>query len=98
MLIKCLNITGISAYLGSYSGNTLSGPEDPFKNDEPHVLHERLQELSLNDLVFLQKPTKGKNGKLSWEFVSNPYFSKSNHSSALTEYLRSETSRPNFPR
>ena len=96
MSIEYLNCAGIPAYLGSYSGNTLSRPEDPFKNDES--LQEGLQELSLNDLAFLQTTMNGKNGNLSWEFVSNPYFFNNHHSSALTEYLRSETSRPNFPR
>ena len=73
MSIEYLNSAGIPAYLGSYSGNTLSRPEDPFKNHE--TLHDGLQELSLNDLAFLQTTMNGKNGNLSWEFVSNPFFS-----------------------
>lgn len=72
-----LSISGISAHLECYSGNTLSRPEEPFKIDEPHGPYERLKELSLNNFGFLQQTTTGKDGNLSWEFVSKLYSSQS---------------------
>lgn len=91
---KTLFVSGISAHLVSYSGNTLSRPQDPFKNDKAHGPYGRVKELSLNNLGFLQSTSTGKIGNLSWEFVSGSCSFQVHDSSALTEYLRSENSRP----
>ena len=89
-----ITIFGISAHLESYSGNTLSRPQDPFQNDEVYGPYDRVKELSLNNLGFLQQTSTGKKDNLSWEVVSRLYSSKGYHSSTLTECFRSETSRP----
>lgn len=68
-----ISVFGVSAHLESYSGNTLSRPQDPFKNDEVHGPYGRVKELSLNNLGFLQQKSTGKNGNLSWELVSRSY-------------------------
>ena len=64
--------SGIFAHLDYYSGNTLSRPQDPFKNGETHRTYQRLKELSLNNLAFLKQTAAENSSNLSWEFVSTP--------------------------
>ncbi|KAF6220982.1 hypothetical protein HO133_002663 [Letharia lupina] len=64
-----LYISSISAHLESYSGNTLSRPQDPFNSDESHGSYGQLKELSLNNLGFLPETATGEIGNLSWEFI-----------------------------
>ncbi|KAM0804015.1 hypothetical protein BDR22DRAFT_818671 [Usnea florida] len=52
-------------------GNTLSRPQDPFKNDETHETYQRLKELSLNNLAFPKQTAAENSGNLSWEFIVN---------------------------
>lgn len=65
-------ISGIFAHLDYYSGNTLSRPQDPFKNDKTHGTYQLLKELSLNNLAFLEQTATENCSNLSWEFVSTP--------------------------
>ena len=74
-----LSVASFSAYLVFNSGNTFSGPQDPFKEQNPRSFHEQIRELSLKNVGFLQESVTGKNGNLSWEFVSNPYCSNIYH-------------------
>ena len=67
-----LSMASFSAYLVFDSGNTFSGPRDPFKEQKPSSLYEHIRELSLNNVGFLQQSATEKLGNLSWEFVSNP--------------------------
>ena len=70
-------LSGIFTHLDYYSGNTLSQPQDPFNNDEIHRTYQRLKELSLNNLTFLEQTAAENRSNLSWEFVSTPSFPKS---------------------
>ena len=84
-------------YLVFNSGNTFGGLHDPSKEKDPLSLYDHMRELSLNNVGFLQQSVIGKNGNLSWECVSNPYFSEIYHSVALTKHFRSKTSPPCSP-
>ena len=69
-----LSIASLSAYLVFNSGNTFNGPRDPFIEQISPSLYGQVSELSLNNVGFLKQSATGKNGNLSWEFVSNPRF------------------------
>ena len=62
-------LSGIFAHLDYYSGNTLSRPQDPFKDDEIHRTYQRLKELSLKNLTFLKQTATENSSNLSWELV-----------------------------
>ena len=70
-------LSGIFAHLHYYSGNTLSRPQDPFKNDETHRTYQRLEELSLNNLAFLKQTAAENSSNLSWELVSTSFLPRS---------------------